>query len=198
MTAELWGARSPDPLVPAVARRRPGRASARASSASSDAIEIVDWVAHDERRARLARADAAVTLDPGGIEARYAFRTRLVDALAAGLPIIATTGELVADEAAARGAGFTVPAGNPDALAELLVDARRRSRAAHAARARMAPARRRRWDYERTVAPLAAWCRDRGARAPGHRPSARRRAGVLVGGCAAALQRALNSSTSAS
>ncbi len=85
VTAELWGARSPDPLVP------PSRAAQLVAERArelgiTDAIEIVDWVAHDERRARLARADVAVTLDPGGIEARFAFRTRLVDALAAGLP----------------------------------------------------------------------------------------------------------------
>ena len=53
VTAELWGARSPDPLVP------PSRAAALVAERArelgvADAIEIVDWVPHAERRARLA------------------------------------------------------------------------------------------------------------------------------------------------
>jgi glycosyltransferase involved in cell wall biosynthesis len=193
VTAELWGARSPDPLVP------PSRAAALVSERTrelgiADALEVVDWVAHAERRARLARADAAVTLDPGGIEARYAFRTRLVDALAAGLPVIATTGELVADEAAARGAGFTVPARNPDALANLLTELADDPARLTSARAR-APAVAAGWAYETTVAPLAAWCRDP-RRARAGTPSASG-AGVLRR-LRGRIQRAANSSTSAS
>jgi hypothetical protein len=191
VTAELWGARSPDPLVPA--SRPAGLVRERARELEiTDAIDVVDWVPHEQRRARLARADAAVTLDPGGIEARFAFRTRLVDALASGLPVIATAGELVADEAAARGAGFTVPPGDPVALAALL-------RALVADPSRLASARAqapglaREWAYERTVEPLAAWCRAprrvRAGAAPG--------AGLLVR-ARGRLQRALNSATRAS
>jgi glycosyltransferase involved in cell wall biosynthesis len=158
VTAELWGARSPDPLVP------PSRAAALVDERTralgiEDAVEVVDWVTHAERRARLARADAAVTLDPGGIEARYAFRTRLVDALAAGLPVIATTGELVADEAAAQHAGFTVPARKPQALANLLVELADDPARLTSARARASSVAAG-WAYETTVAPLAEWCRD--------------------------------------
>jgi hypothetical protein len=194
VTAELWGARSPDPLVP------PSRAAALAADRTrelgiGDAIEIVDWVPHGERRERLARADAAVTLDPGGIEARYAFRTRLVDALAAGLPVIATTGEVVADEAAGQGAGFTVPARKPEALANLLGELADDPARLTSARAR-ASAVARGWAYESTVAPLAEWCRDpRRARTgtPSPGPSG---AGVLRR-LRHRIQRASNSSTSA-
>src|SRR4029077_10273799 len=110
-----------------------------------------------ERRARLAAADAAVTLDDGGVEARYAFRTRLVDALASGLPIVATEGEFVADEAAARGAGFTVPPSDPRALCELLQSLLAEPDRLRLARER-APSVAAGWEYERTVEPLAAWC----------------------------------------
>lgn len=158
VTAELWGARSPDPLVPAsrAATLVQGRALALGAEA---AIEVVEWVPYDARRARLARADAAITLDPGGIEARYAFRTRLVDALAAGLPIIATTGERVADEAASRGAGFTVPPRKPKALAHLLVELADDPARLTSARAQ-APAVAADWAYETTVGRLADWCRN--------------------------------------
>jgi hypothetical protein len=195
VTAELWGARSPDPLVP------PSRAAAQVAARArelgvADAIEIVDWVAHDQRRARLARADAAVTLDAGGIEARYAFRTRLVDALAAGLPVIATTGEVVGDAAAAQGAGFTVPPGKPEALAHLLAQLADDPARLTSARAR-APGVADGWAYEKTVAPLAEWCRDP-RRARAGTPSLRAPRAGMLGRLRGRVQRALNSSTSAS
>ena len=198
ITAELWGARSPDPLVP------PSRAARQVGERArelgiEDAIEVVGWVPHAERAPRLARADAAVTLDPGGIEARFAFRTRLVDALACGLPVIATAGEVVADRAAADGAGFTVAPGDTAALTSLLIELCTDPARLGAARAR-ATGVAEGWDYARTVAPLAAWCRSpRRARAgsptitaPGA-SGARARARAL----ARRVQRALNSSTSA-
>ncbi len=199
VTAELWGARSPDPLVP------PSRAAARVAERASElgvaeAIEIVGWVPHAERTPRLARADAAVTLDPGGIEARFAFRTRLVDALACGLPVIATAGEVVADRAAAAGAGFTIGAGDRAALAALLVElcADPARLAGAAARATGVAAG---WDYTTTVAPLAAWCRNpRRARAGTPTITAPGGSGAVsrARSLAGRLQRARNSSTSAS
>jgi glycosyltransferase involved in cell wall biosynthesis len=157
VTAELWGSRSPDPLVP------PQRMSELAARRThelglADVVELVEWVPHAERRARLAQADLAVTLDHAGIEARYAFRTRLVDALALGLPTLATHGEYVADEAVRRGAGFTVAPHDPRAVAELLATlAANPTRLAQARAA--APAVAADWAYDRTLGPLAAWCR---------------------------------------
>jgi glycosyltransferase involved in cell wall biosynthesis len=157
VTAELWGSSSPDPLVP------PQRTSELAARRThelglADVVELVEWVPHAERRARLARADLAVTLDHAGIEARYAFRTRLVDALALGLPTLATAGEHVADEAARRGAGFTVAPHDARAVAELLAAlAANPTRLAQARAA--APAVAADWAYDRTLGPLAAWCR---------------------------------------
>jgi glycosyltransferase involved in cell wall biosynthesis len=198
VTAELWGARSPDPLVPA--SRGAASVTQRAKELGlEDAIEVVSWVPHSERLARLARADAAVTLDPGGIEARYAFRTRLVDALAAGLPVIATAGEHVVDTATASGAGFVVGPGDSDGLASLL-------RALCADPARIERAREEtvavatRWAYEQTIAPLGAWCREpRRARAETptiSRPE--RGAAAQSRKLAERVQRALKSSTRAS
>jgi glycosyltransferase involved in cell wall biosynthesis len=192
VTAELWGARSLDPLVP------PSRAARLVADRArelgvSEAIEVVGWVPHAERRARLANADVAVTLDPGGIEARYAFRTRLVDALASGLPIIATAGEFVADEAATRGAGFTIPPADPGALAALLGELAGDPARLAAARAR-APAVARQWTYERTVELLAAWCREpRRARAGA--PSSSAPAAGILQKARGRVQRALRPST---
>jgi glycosyltransferase involved in cell wall biosynthesis len=192
VTAELWGARSLDPLVPPSRAARLVVDRARELGVS-EAIEVVGWVPHAERRARLANADVAVTLDPGGIEARYAFRTRLVDALASGLPIIATAGEFVTDDAATRGAGFTIAPADPGALAALLGELAGDPARLAAARAR-APAVARQWTYERTVEPLAAWCREpRRARAGA--PSSSAPAAGILQKARGRVQRALRPST---
>jgi hypothetical protein len=156
VTLELWGTRSPDPLVPPPRSARTVQdAVGRLGLAA--AVELVEWVPFAERLERLARAHAAATLDHAGLEARYAFRTRLLDALWAGVPTLATAGEAVADEAAAAGAGWTVPAHDPDAVAALLERLTGDAALVEAA-AERASAVAARYRYADLVEPLARWC----------------------------------------
>jgi glycosyltransferase involved in cell wall biosynthesis len=165
VTLELWGTRSPDPLVP------PPRAATALRGAVerlglAQAVELVEWVPFAERLQRLARAHVAVTLDDAGLEARYAFRTRLLDALWAGVPTLATAGEAVADEAAAVGAGWTLPAHDTDAVASLL-ERLAGDAALVGAAAERAPEVAARYRYEELVEPLARWCAAPVRRRPG-------------------------------
>ncbi len=79
VTAELWGARSPDPLVP------PSRAAAQVAERArqlgvEDVVEIVGWVPHAERRAstRLGRCGrhARPGRDRGTLRLPHAARRR--------------------------------------------------------------------------------------------------------------------------
>ena len=110
--------------------------------------------------------------------------------------MIATTGELVADEAASHGAGFTVPPRKPEALAHLLRELADDPSRLAAARTH-APTVAARWAYEQTVAPLAAWCRDP-RRARAGTPSLTPPHASLLQQARGRVQRALNSSTRAS
>jgi len=56
-----------------------------------------DWLPVDERANYLLEADVGVSLHPAGIEARYAFRTRLLDYIWAGLPMVVSEGDVLAD-----------------------------------------------------------------------------------------------------
>ncbi len=67
-----------------------------------------DWIPYDERGAYLAEADIGVSIHKAGIESRYASRTRLLDYVWAGLPILTTSGDPIAEEVAQRGAGIVV------------------------------------------------------------------------------------------
>ena len=55
------------------------------------------WVPYDERGAWLAEADVGVTAHHDHLEARYAHRTRILDYLWAGLPVVASRGDALAE-----------------------------------------------------------------------------------------------------
>ena len=119
---ELWGTRSPDPLVPEPRAAAATREAAERLGVAAH-VSLVEWVPYEERVGHLLAADIAITLDPGGLEQRFAFRTRLLDALWAGLPTLATHGEWMADLAAAQGAGWTVAPGDAAAAGRALAEA---------------------------------------------------------------------------
>jgi len=55
------------------------------------------WVPYDERQNWLLEADAALSLHVETVEARYAYRTRVMDILWCGLPAIVSDGDVLAD-----------------------------------------------------------------------------------------------------
>jgi hypothetical protein len=54
------------------------------------------------------------------VETEFSFRTRVLDYFWAGLPVVATSGDSLSEIVGSRGAGFTVPPGDVDALEEAL------------------------------------------------------------------------------
>jgi glycosyltransferase involved in cell wall biosynthesis len=96
------------------------------------------WVPHAERDLWLGAATVGVSAHRHHLETEFAFRTRIVDYLWCGLPVVSTGGDQLGDLVAARGAGLAVPEGDDaafaTALATLLDDDTRRAAAAAAAR----------------------------------------------------------------
>jgi glycosyltransferase involved in cell wall biosynthesis len=78
------------------------------------------WTPYDERQNYLLDADIGVSTHFDQLETRFAFRTRILDYLWAGLPIVATAGDSFAELIAARDLGAVVPPGDVDALAAAL------------------------------------------------------------------------------
>ena len=67
------------------------------------------WVPYEERGAWLLQADCAVAAHRDHLETRFSHRTRLLDCLWAGLPIVCTRGDELAERIARDGLGEAVP-----------------------------------------------------------------------------------------
>jgi glycosyltransferase involved in cell wall biosynthesis len=121
-----------------------------------DRVENLPWVVPDALPGVLAEASCALCLAHGGIEHQLAQRTRLLDLLSAGIPIVCTQGDALGARAVEAGAATAVSPADPDAAARavghLLGDVEGRRAQGAAGRqlaAELAP--------ERTLAEAVAW-----------------------------------------
>ncbi len=122
-------------------------------------VHLVDsWVPYDERGQWLAEADLGVVAHRAGVETDFAFRTRLLDHLWAGLPTVGTGGDVLTDRIAEAGAGTAVPPGDEEAFAAALLEyAGSTQRRQHAVdRARELATR---YAWAAVAAPLVEFCR---------------------------------------
>jgi glycosyltransferase involved in cell wall biosynthesis len=83
-----------------------------------DAVVVNEaWIPPGERGAYLLASDAGTLAQRPGLETHFSFRTRLVDCLWAGRPVISTGGDPLTDLAARQGWGLLSPSGDVTALA---------------------------------------------------------------------------------
>jgi len=81
-----------------------------------------DWVPYAERANYLLEADVAISLHRDHLEARFSFRTRFLDTLWAGLPIVATRGDLLAEQVQAYRLGKVVEPDDAEGVAAAILE----------------------------------------------------------------------------
>ncbi|WP_216214167.1 glycosyltransferase [Amycolatopsis aidingensis] len=128
------------------------------------------WVPYGERQNWLLDADCGVTTHFEHVETTFAFRTRVLDYLWAGLPIVTTDGDAMADLVRTERLGVVVPAEDVDALAEALEKSLYDTEFAAACVERIRQVAER-YTWPRVLEPLVEFCRD-------PRPAADRLPGV--------------------
>ena len=115
------GTRHPDADVPPMAALERCRERARRCEAlGRDVVFLDGWAPIEGREDVLARAAVGATLSRSPEEAAVAFRTRVLDYVWAGLPVLCTEGDELADLVVAGGWGRAVPMGSPDAVRDAL------------------------------------------------------------------------------
>lgn len=140
------------------------------------------WVDYGDRQNYLIEADAGVSTHHSHVETTFSFRTRILDYLWAGLPMVVTEGDSFAELVEREGLGVVVPAEDVAALSaaieRVLYDAE------FAATARRNVERvRAEFEWERVLAPLIEFVKaphraadqvagrvDRSAGRPRHKP----------------------------
>jgi glycosyltransferase involved in cell wall biosynthesis len=116
------------------------------------------WVPYDERHSWLGSADVGVSTHHPHLETEFSYRTRVVDYLAAGLPVVTTDGDALADLVRASGCGVVVEPHDADALTAALTQLaddpdRRRELSVRAS------VEARRLDWDTVAAPLVDFVR---------------------------------------
>jgi glycosyltransferase involved in cell wall biosynthesis len=154
----FMGLRHPNPDLPQMAM-------ARQAVALAEELGLLDrlvffregWVPYQKRADYLLAADLGISLHQELVETRFSFRTRILDYLWAGLPVIATAGDVLSEELTQEGAGISVGEGDLDGVVEALRTLARdpaRRQAMHEQARRVAE----RHSWQRAAAPLLEFC----------------------------------------
>jgi glycosyltransferase involved in cell wall biosynthesis len=153
----FMGTRHPNPQVPAMRAVADTIALAERLGVRDRFVFFNDWVPYAERWRYLAEADLGLSTHRDHLETRLSFRTRMLDYIWAGLPIVCTEGDVFASLVAERGLGRVVPPGDAAGLAaaieQLLDDDHERGRCRERL---LKTAEESRW--HQVVGPLARYC----------------------------------------
>lgn len=150
--ARLLFAENPNPDSTPQARLLEATERARGRGWLGRSVLVLPWTAHEARGGLYRGCLVAAVAQRPSLETTLSFRTRLLDFLWAGLPVVTTEGGAGARLVAETGAGYVVPAeagAFAAALVSLLRDEKARGMAARRA-LEAAPAFR----WERTLKPL--------------------------------------------
>ncbi len=132
------------------------------------------WISYEERGAYLLEADVGVCAHHDHLEARFSFRTRVLDHFWAGLPSVVSSGDSIGDLVERRGLGSVVRPDDDEAfaaaVAELLDDGEHYAQVCRRV-GELAPALR----WSECARPLVEFCR-----APDRHPRRRPPRGALA------------------
>ena len=144
---------------------RAAREEARRLGLEGSRVHFSGWLPYDRRHEYLLGSDLGVSAHSDHLEARLSFRTRVLDYLWAGLPVVATRGDSLSELVEREGLGRAVDPHDDEAFAEacleLLDDGPARSSAVEALR-RVAPS----FVWERAAEPLLRFCLEYERRPP--------------------------------
>ncbi|MCW2540744.1 MAG: glycosyltransferase domain containing protein [Frankiales bacterium] len=115
------------------------------------------WVDYNKRADYLLDANVGVSTHTHNLETTLSFRTRILDYLWTGLPMVVTSGDAFADLVEAEGLGVVVPERDPEALAAALELCLYDAEFAKACTTRIEVVREQ-FRWPRAVGPLAAFC----------------------------------------
>lgn len=107
--------KSPNPTTPIMPMVEKARDLAKELGALNQSVYFYEhWIPYEERGSLLLESDVGIIAHPDWIETRFSFRTRVLDYLWAGLPVISTEGDSLSDIVKQEQLGMTCRYENPE------------------------------------------------------------------------------------
>ncbi len=150
------GTRHPNPAVPDMPIRAQTMALADELGLTGQHVFFGDWIPYQDWPAVLLEADVGLSLHPDTAETRMAFRSRVLDYIWSGLPMVVTRGDAISDVVEAHGLGAVVDYGDDAGVADAIQAVLERPRAAWQDQFTQARAER---TWELAAQPLIEFCR---------------------------------------
>jgi glycosyltransferase involved in cell wall biosynthesis len=91
------------------------------SSPLGSRFRMAGWLGESELEEVYSGASAAIFADLPGLETELGARTRVLDWISRGIPVICTSGAEISEDVEREGLGLVVPQGDPAALAEAIL-----------------------------------------------------------------------------
>ncbi|TFD29216.1 glycosyltransferase [Cryobacterium lyxosi] len=155
----FMGVKHPNPDVPEMEAVSEARVLAEQLGMTNKHVFFNEsWVPYDERQNYLLEADLGVSTHFQHVETTFSFRTRILDYLWAGLPIVTTGGDSFGDLVEKEELGASIPERDQGALVAAIETYLYDTEAIDAARANVARVRQD-FIWERAMAPLLEFCR---------------------------------------
>ncbi|MCE5329355.1 glycosyltransferase [bacterium] len=118
----FMGVKHPDPMVKELTLVNETVSMAKSLDVFENNVFFnFGWVKYDERQNYLTEADAGITIHPVHIETRFSFRTRALDYMWAGLPMISTEGDFFSDLIDEKTLGIVVKEKDPAGIANAII-----------------------------------------------------------------------------
>jgi glycosyltransferase involved in cell wall biosynthesis len=116
----FMGTRHPNPAVVGMQMAEMAIALSQELDLFDRHVFFGDWVPYQERVNYLMEADLCVISHPEHIETRFSFRTRMLDCIWAGIPLVITQGDEMSDWVEEYRLGYCVPPQDIDAMASAI------------------------------------------------------------------------------
>jgi GT2 family glycosyltransferase/glycosyltransferase involved in cell wall biosynthesis len=154
------GMQHPNPNVPQMRAATQSRALADSLGLTNRVVFFNEhWVEYNDRQNYLLDADAGVTTHYDHVETTFSFRTRILDYLWAGLPIVTTGGDSFGDLVRERTLGVAVQPEDVEELATALEKALFDEEFIRQAKANIEELREQ-FTWENVLSPLIEFCRN--------------------------------------
>jgi glycosyltransferase involved in cell wall biosynthesis len=151
------GTRHPNPAMSEIpTHSEAALQAARELGLLNSAVFFGEWVPYTDWPSVLLESDVALTLHYDTLEARLAFRSRVLEYVWAGLPTVATRGDATSDLIAEHGIGIVVDYEDVDGVAGAMLHLLETPRTTFGERFERA---RQALTWERAAQPLVTFCR---------------------------------------